>query len=57
MITRRALGDDALLIVASVGGTAGEYRFDGEYTDIITGSVYKGALKLEPYEVRVLRRA
>ena len=55
MVTKRYNGTDYLYIVASVGGKEGEFRFDGEYTDIISGDVYKGSLRLMPYELHVLK--
>ena len=56
MITRRVNGSEELCIAASVGGKAGEFRFDGEYTDIISGLSYKNSIKLEAYEIYVLKR-
>jgi len=55
MVTRRVNGSDTLYIVASVGGKAGELRFDGEYKDIISGDIYKQAIRLAPYELRIVR--
>jgi hypothetical protein len=43
--------------VASVGGKAGELRFCGECRDILSGEVYEGSVKLEPYELRIVRKA
>jgi beta-galactosidase GanA len=57
MVTRRVRDDDTLYIVASVGGKAGEFRFSGEYRDILSGEVYKGSIKLEPYELHIIRKA
>lgn len=56
MVTERYSENDSLCIVASVGGKEGEFRFDGEYTDIISGDIYKSSLKLMPYELRILKR-
>lgn len=56
MITKRYSENDDLCIVASVGGKEGEFRFDGEYTDIISGNIYKNSMKLMPYELRILKR-
>jgi hypothetical protein len=38
-----------------VGGKEGEFRFDGEYADILSGDVYKGSLRLMPYELHILK--
>lgn len=57
MVTRRVRGDDTLLIVASVGGKAGELRLEGEYTDVLTGQTHRDVITLGAYELRVLRRA
>ena len=57
MVTRRVRDDDTLYVVASVGGKAGELRFCGEYRDILSGEVYEGSVKLEPYELRIVRKA
>lgn len=57
MVTRRVLGNETLQMVAAVGGKAGEYRFDGEYTDLLTGETYRDGLKLKPYELRILKQA
>ena len=56
MVTWRHRENDALCIVASVGGKEGEFRFDGEYLDVISGEVYQSPLKLRPYELHVLKR-
>ena len=56
MVTKRVRDNDVLYIVASVGGKAGEFRFDGAYEDILSGDVYKNTIKLEPYELRIVRR-
>ena len=56
MVTKRCGENDDLYIVASVGGKEGEFRFDGEYTDVISGDTYKDSLKLLPYELRVLKK-
>ena len=55
MVTKRVCGEETLYIVASVGGKAGEYRFDGELTDILEGKTYKGSLSLLPYELKILK--
>ena len=57
MITKRVRENDVLYIAASVGGKAGKFRFDGEYTDILSGETYENELKLAPYELRVLMRS
>lgn len=57
MVTKRVYENDTLYIVASVGGKAGEYRFDGEYVDILSGVSYKNAVSLEPYGLRILKKA
>ena len=57
MVTRRVRDDDTLYVVASVGGKAGELRFCGEYRDILSGEVYEGSVKLEPYELHIVRKA
>ena len=56
MVTRRVYDDDVLYIVASVGGKEGEYRFEGEYKDIIYDDIYKNSIKLKPYELHILRK-
>ena len=48
--------NDTLYIVASVGGKEGDFRFDGEYIDILSGESYKSVLKLKPYELRIIKR-
>ena len=55
MVTKRCHGQDTLYIVASVEGKAGELRFDGAYTDILSGEVFREVIRLAPYEVRILR--
>ena len=55
MLTRRVSERDTLYIVASIGGKAGEFRFDGEYEDILSGNIYKKSIKLNPYELRIVR--
>lgn len=55
MITKRVYENDTLYFVASIGGKEGAFRFDGEYKDILSGEVYKNAVKLNPYELRILR--
>lgn len=57
MITKRVGENGTLYIAASVGGNTGEFRFDGEFTDIISGDVYKDRIKFEPYELHVLKKA
>ena len=32
-----------------------EFRFDGEYKDLISGDIYKKTIKLNPYELRIVR--
>lgn len=56
MITKRVGDGDTLYIAASVGGKSGEFRFDGEYTDILSGEVYKNVLSLKPFELHLLRK-
>ena len=56
MITRRCRGEDTLLIAAAVGGEAGQFRFDGVYTDLLTGETFEQAVNLAPYELRILKR-
>ena len=56
MITKRERENDTLYIVASVGGKEGDFRFAGEYIDVISGEVYRNPLKLKPYELRILKR-
>ncbi len=56
MVTKRVSQNETLELVASVGGVAGEYRFDGSYIDILSETVYRNVLKLEPYELHILRR-
>lgn len=56
MVTKRVKDGDALYFVASVGGVNGEYRFDGEYTDILSGEVYKNVLSLKPFELHLLKK-
>ena len=55
MVTQRVHDGDTLYIVASVGGNAGEYRFDGEYVDILSGEHHQNKVKLSPYELRILK--
>ena len=57
MITRRDRENDTLYIAASVAGKEGKFRFDCEYTDIISGEIYKNSLNLKPYELRILKKA
>ncbi|MBQ1954888.1 MAG: beta-galactosidase [Clostridia bacterium] len=57
MITRRVCGRDELLIAASVGGKAGEFRFEGKYSDIISKESFENAVKLAPFDVKVLKKA
>ncbi|MBR6771973.1 MAG: beta-galactosidase [Clostridia bacterium] len=57
MITRRVCGEDELYIAASVGGKAGEFRFEGKYTDIISGESFESAVKLVPFDIKVLKKA
>ncbi len=56
MVTKRASEEDTLYIVAAVEGKAGQYRFDGEYTDLLSGESYKDVLSLNPYELRILKK-
>ncbi len=56
VITRRIRGEDTLLIAAAVGGKAGAFRFDGAYTDILTGERFEHTLNLAPYELRILKQ-
>jgi beta-galactosidase GanA len=56
MITRRDSEKDTLYIAASVAGKEGNFRFDGEYTDMISGETYKNSLNLKPYELRILKK-
>jgi len=56
MVTKRVADGDTLYIVAAVGGKAGQYRFDGEYTDLLSGEGYKDVLNLKPYELRILKK-
>lgn len=55
MITKRVNSNDVLYIVASIGGKDGEFRFDGEFTDVISGDVYKNSIKLNPYDLHILK--
>ena len=55
MVTRRKGEDGVLYIVASVNGAEGEFRFEGELTDILSGESFAGSVKLGAYEVRVLK--
>jgi|GEM_PF-3765661 len=57
MVTERVSGEDTLYLVASVGGKAGEFRFEGEYVDLLQGTVYRDGLKLTPYELYILKKA
>ncbi len=54
MITKRAGRDRELVIAASVGGKACEYRFNGLRRDLLTDTVYDGSIQLHPYQVAVL---
>ncbi len=56
MVTKRVCGDDTLLIVASVGGKEGNFRFDGKYMDIIHGDVFEKDINIKTYGVRVLKK-
>ena len=56
MVTKRYSENDSLYIVASVGGKEGTFRFEGEYTDVISGEVYRDSLRLMPYELRILKK-
>ncbi|MBO5040830.1 MAG: beta-galactosidase [Clostridia bacterium] len=56
MVTKRVKDDDTLLIVAQIADREGEYRFDGEYTDILSGETFKERIAFNPYELRILRK-
>ena len=56
MVTKRVYKNDTLYIVASIGGKEGEFRFDGEYKDILSDEIYKTAVKLNAYELRIVKR-
>lgn len=56
MVTKRVREEDTLYIVAAIGDNAGEFRFDGEYKDLISGDIYKKAIKLNPYELHIVKR-
>jgi hypothetical protein len=56
MVTKRVHNGDVLYIVASFSGKEGEFRFDGEYEDIICGITYRNAIKLKPYQLHILRK-
>ncbi|MBR4940585.1 MAG: beta-galactosidase trimerization domain-containing protein, partial [Clostridia bacterium] len=57
MVTERVRENDGLLIVAAVEGKAGEFRFHGKYTDILSGENFTDAVSLAPYELRILKKA
>ena len=57
MVTKRVHDGEALYIVASVGGKTGEFRFEGEYVDLLQGTVHRDGLKLAPYELYILKKA
>lgn len=56
MVTKRVRENDTLYIVAALGGKDGEFRFDGEYEDILSGEVCKNTIKLAAYELHILKR-
>ena len=56
MVTKRVGENETLYIAAAVKGQAGEFRFDGECVDILTGKSYAGRVSLGPYELCVLKK-
>jgi beta-galactosidase GanA len=56
MVTKRVGENETLYIAAAVKGQAGEFRFDGECVDILTGKSYAGKVSLGPYELCVLKK-
>ena len=56
IVTKRVKDGDTLYIVAQIAERAGEYRFDGEYTDILSGETFKEKIAFNPYELRILRK-
>ena len=56
MVTKRVYENDTLYIIASIGGKEGTFRFDGEYKDVLSDEIYKTAVKLNAYELRIVRR-
>ena len=56
MVTRRVKDGDTLYIVAQIANRAGEYRFDGELVDILTGESFKEKMSLKPYELRIVKK-
>jgi beta-galactosidase GanA len=56
MVTKRAKDGDTLYIVAQIADRSGEYRFDGEYEDILSGERFTEKIAFKPYELRILRR-
>ncbi len=56
MVTKRVKDDDTLYIVAQIAEKTGEYRFDGEVTDILSGETFKEKITFNPYDLRILRK-
>ena len=56
MVTKRAYEGKILYFVASVGGKAGEFRFRGEWEDLLSGERYKNKIELSPYELHILKK-
>jgi beta-galactosidase GanA len=56
MVTKRAYEGKILYFVASFGGKAGEFRFRGEWEDLLSGERYKNKIELSPYELHILKK-
>ncbi len=56
MVTKRVKDDDTLYIVAQIAERTGEYRFDGECEDVLSGERFKEKIDFKPYELRILKK-
>jgi len=52
---REGNGLEGVMLV-EIGNKEGEYRFDGEMTNAVTGEKVKSCVKLKPYDVVVLKK-
>ncbi len=55
LVTHRKGKDADGTIVLDLCGKGGMYSFDGEKTDLITGEKFKSSVRVNPYEVKILR--
>ena len=56
MVTKRVSENDTLYIVADMEGKGGQFRFDGEYFDIISQNTSKNVLNVESYGLHILKK-